>query len=103
MQSDNSFGIETYLQTLETRLDRGNSQAIRLFINSCAAGGACEARQFRDAQLLEQFFTSASTESQLLDATSAEVADALVALNGSCYHNRFQNGVKRVLTAVYRG
>ena len=103
MQSDNSIGIETYLQTQETRLDRDNSQAIRLFINGCAAGGASEAQQFRDAQLLKQFLTSASTEIELLDATSAEMADALVALNGSRYHNPFQNDVKRVLTAFYWG
>ena len=103
MQPDNYTDIETYLQTLETRLDRDNSQAIRLFINGCAAGGASEARQFRDAQLLPQFVTSTPTAINLLDATSAEMADALVALNGSCYHNPFQNDVKRVLTAVYRG
>ena len=103
MQPDNFIDIENYLQTLEPRLDLDNSQAIPLFINGCAADGASEARQFRDAQLLQQFVTSASTEIHLLDATSAEVEDALVALGCDRFRNPLRNDLKRVFTAFCRG
>jgi hypothetical protein len=81
MTSTPTIDIETYLQTLETYLDRANAQAIRVFIANRAAEGRSKARQKRDAQLLAYFVTRFTSDGfQLPDASDAELARALTAV-----------------------
>jgi hypothetical protein len=81
MTSTPTTYIETYLQTLETYLDRANAQAIHVFIATRAAEARSKARQKRDAQLLAYFVTRfTSDDLQLPDASDAKIARSLTAV-----------------------
>jgi len=103
MSSTAYVDVESYLQTLETDVGAENAEAIREFIDYCAAEGLSEVRQQRNAQSLKMLVKKFAPDGfQLHGAAEDELRQVIAALNRGDYAESTKHTVKSAVKKFYK-
>ena len=108
MSTTQHVDIERTLQNIETELAPANAQAIRDFINHCAAEGISEVQQQRHALSLKTLIeTFAPAGFELVGASEADLKTVMAGVNRSDYadatKNKFKSGIKKFYRVANSG
>lgn len=103
MSSTAYIDVENYLQTIEEELDPENAEAIREFVDYCAAQGLTEVRQQRSAQSLRTVINKfAPDDFRLEGASESELKQLIAGLHRSDYADSTKHTIKSVVKKFYK-
>jgi len=96
--------VSQTIQNLEqSELSPENTEAIRDFINHCAAEGLSEARQVRHAQSLKSLLKKFSSDGfELRGASESELKDVIAGLNRSDYAEATKRTMRGTVKKFYK-